>query len=173
MIPFSAMTLPLDNRRYERYTPSPGHLFADVFEPLPLRKRVRYLLSWWHGSVVFYMKLDDQTLAYCLLEPGGGRYPFLSKRDWVVSPYIVREDMRGLGIGTLLLQDIRTHRLLDDGRDVYAFVRKNNIPSLRAMDKAGWRVFAHARNAGLQRKYLLAPEPEAGYLVFLANGEVK
>lgn len=172
MQPLSA-TLPLDHRRYERHEPSPGHLFADVFEPLSLRKRIRYLLSWWHGSVVFYMKLSDETLAYCLLEPGGGRYPFLTKRDWVVSPYIVREDMRGLGIGTLLLQDIRSHRLLDDRREVYAFVRKNNIPSLRAMDKAGWSVFAHARNAGLQRKYLLAPETEAGYLVFVANGGTK
>lgn len=167
------MTLPLDHRRYERFEPSPGHLFEEAFEPLSLRKRIRYLLSWWHGAVVFYMKLADETLAYCLLEPGGGRYPFLTERDWVVSPYIVREDLRGMGVGTLLLRDIRTHRLLDDRRNVYAFVRKNNIPSLRAMDKAGWRVFAHARNAGLQRKYLLAPEPEAGYLVFLANGGAK
>lgn len=174
-MPEAAKTMPVDgamqNCRYERYAPKPWRLFKETFEPMTPAKRVRYLLAWLGGAFVFYMRRGDEALAYCVLERGGIRYPFLSKRDFVVSPYIVRPDLRGRGIGGKFLSDLRTSLLagIENGGDIYAMVRKSNVPSRKAMEKAGFSLFAHASNTGLLHVYRLTDDAQSEYDVYKAS----
>lgn len=174
-MPEAAKTMRVDGAMppccYERYAPKPWRLFKETFEAITPTKRVRYLLAWLGGAFVFYMRRNDEALAYCVLERGGMRYPFLSKQDFVVSPYIVRPDLRGRGIGSKFLSDLRDHLLSgeENGGDIYAMVRKSNVPSQKAMGKAGFALFAHASNTGLLHVYKLSNDAHSEYYVYKAS----
>ena len=154
---------------YSKYKPCIFRLFEETFEHIGTRKRVRYMISCIRGSVVYYMKANESTVGYCLIEKGGGRYTFISKKDSVISPYIIKNEMRGKGIGTQLLKDIAEHREIIFSGNIYALVRKNNIASIHAMTKAEYELYGYANNVGVLRRYKLASKDDSKYLVFYRN----
>ena len=151
---------------YSRYKPTIFRLFKETFEHIGTRKKIRYIISCLRGSVVYYMKSNNNTVGYCLLERGGGRYTFISNIDSVISPYIIKPEMRGKGIGTQLLKDIAENNEIVFPGNIYALVRKNNIASIHAMTKADYQFYGYANNVGTLRKYKLASEDDSEYLVY-------
>lgn len=133
------------------------------------KKRIRFILQSIHGDLLFYMKDDKENVCgYILLEYGGNtsRYPWVSNKDWVISPYVVRPELRGQGLGKQLLIDLKNDIAPLIGGNVYADVRVNNIPSIRAMEAAGFKQVCWASiNQGLLRKYTISEEP-SDYVVY-------
>lgn len=149
---------------YTYFRPRPWRLFLVNYQQMSIRKYLRFILSSLVGSEIYYMKNKDNTiLGYCLLERKGWRYPFVGKEDYVISPYVIKKDYRGLGYGTRLLRDI-VNNVKYNGK-IFAMVKKDNISSIKAMEKAGFQIIAHANIIGIMRRYMLADE-DAEFYVF-------
>ena len=118
------------------------------------------------GSAIIYMKKKDEIVGYCLLEPGGGRYPDISVNDIVISPYVIKEEQRGKGYGTELLSAVKN--IINNKKKIYAMVKKDNIPSVRAMEKAGYSRIAFADVSGFLRKYSFNSVETSEYYVYVS-----
>ena len=165
-------TISIDNEyRYHGfsffvYRPRLTRLFLVNYQEMYLKKTVRFILSMIRGSVIIYMKKDDEIVGYCLLEPGEGRYPDISGNDVVISPYVIKEDQRGKGYGTVLLSAVKD--IIHNEKKIYAMVKKDNIPSVRAMEKAGYSKIAFADIHGFLRRYSFNSSDESKFYVYVS-----
>lgn len=149
---------------YEFFKPKPWKLFLDNFQQMNLRKYLRFLSSSLAGSEIYYMKNKANTvIGYCLLEGKGWRYPFAGSSDYIISPYVIKEEFRGMGLGTQLLKDI-VRNIKFNGK-IFAMVKKNNISSIKAMEKAGFQIVGQANIVGIRRIYTLV-DKNADFYVF-------
>ena len=155
---------------YSLFRPKPFHLFRENFQELNIKKRIRFFLQALRGSFIYYAFKGGNVVGYIVFEPGKGfRYPFTEKRDLVISPYVVKEDCRGQGIGTRILIDSKK---LVPGRKIYALVMDDNISSIKAMEKAGYTFEGYAEHSGIQRKYVLQSK-KSEFLVYSLNPKDK
>ena len=150
---------------YYYYKPKPWKLFWINFQEMNVRKWMRFTLSLFSGSEIYYMIDHNNTvLGYCLLEKKGWRYPFLNDNDRIISPYVINPDYRGKGFGTQLLKDVVKN--VGDKNRMYAMVRLENIASIRAMEKAGFTKYGYADLHSVFRQYRLK-HSQADFLVFV------
>lgn len=154
----------INNYAYFVYKPKLFKLFQDCYQPMSFRKYIRFSISALRGSRIIYMEVDGETVGYCLLEPGGGRYKNLNKSDLVISPYVIREDLRGKGYGTRILKDVVS--LVGEKQIIFAIVKKDNCASLHAMEKAGYIYKTNANIVGLLRKYVFGDDANYEYNVY-------
>ncbi len=142
---------------YELFLPSILKPYREWFQPMYFSRLIRLMIQAVRGSIIFYMKDNTGNICGLLsLERGGGRYPWSTKNDWVISPYAVKSEQRGKGIGTQILLDLKTVLSKYLQGKIYAEVLQTNIPSQRAMEKADFSFLCYAKNSGgLKRKYII------------------
>ena len=152
---------------YRLFKPKPWKLFIVNYQEMNVSKRIRFILSSITGDFIYYMiDLNNNYLAYCLLEKKNWRYQFLKKNDYVVSPYVVNPNYRGKGLGTQLLLDIKKEFNRTNNGNLYAMVKKENMASRRAMQKAEAIVVGYAEIKGFTRKYIKVVSANPEYIIY-------
>ena len=126
------------------YRPTILKPFLLNMERLTFRRRVRFLYELLSGYTVYYLYYGKAIAGYIVVARGGSRrYGFSSVSDIIVGPMFIDEGYRGRGLSTLLLRE--TIRLWQGNfENAYAYIEKNNAPSLAAFRSAG---FAPVREA--------------------------
>lgn len=154
--PMIPAMIEINGNNYEVFSPTIFRPFRECFQVLYFKRRVRFIIQSMRNSIIFYLRKDNDIVGYIYLERGGGRYTWCNKNDWVISPYVVREDLRGQGIGTEMLKDLKTisKRFLS-GR-IFAIVRNSNTRSVSVMKKAGFKYITNVKRIdGIFPKYMI------------------
>lgn len=92
-----------------------------------------------HKYVIYYMFSGDNIVGMCVVHScGKGRYRFLNKDDIMVGPYMIFPEYRERGYSEVLLQKV-LFRILPQNKNVYDYISKENIPSIRASEGVGMK----------------------------------
>ena len=133
-------------------------LLADGEKIRPVR-RLRFLYEYLHlGHYDVYYLADSGELAgYCVVTPGGRRLKCSGKRDIVLGPYYVYEDMRGKGYSEIMISAVlRNYRR--DYRCAFDWIAKDNIPSIKATKRCGFKKIGELRVVGKMRRLVMVRE---------------
>lgn len=151
---------------YEKYNSTIFKPFKVCYEEMTFLKKIRFLVQALRGSVIFYLKKEDNVLGYVMFEKGAGiRYPDTNENDVIISPYTVNPAQRGKGYGTRILIDVKESLSKYFKGNIYAEVRQNNIASIKAMEKAGYEFQYYAKQKGILKRYVRS-DKESEYLVY-------
>jgi RimJ/RimL family protein N-acetyltransferase len=112
--------------------------------------RARFAI-WWslHQVRVFYnrdygvliIRENGQLVHRSCVFPGYLRFPFMAKNDLQIGDTWTDPAHRGLGLATFALLEI-VRILARPGRRFWYLVDDANVPSIRAIEKAGFSCFA-------------------------------
>jgi L-amino acid N-acyltransferase YncA len=160
------LKLLLDGRYYRIYefNPTVLKLFYDHYEPFTLKRRIRFLMELVRGYKVYYLDVSGTIVAYSVISRGGGRYSFAAKNDIVVGPYFVREKYRGRRYSELLVSELLHCGSIEYDR-AYAWIKKDNIPSLRCSLKVGFEIVGSADLSRVTRRICLRGDRDGDYLL--------
>ena len=159
-----------DKYNYELFRPRPWKLFIVNYQDMNVSKRIRFTISSITGDIIYYMRNPaGDYLGYCLLEKKNWRYPFLNKNDYIISPYVIKPEKRNCGLGTVLLKDISNECRDYCNINLYAMVKRSNIPSMNAMKNAGFSILGGAEIKGFRRIYFPSDKEDSEYLILGCN----
>ena len=112
------------------------------------------------GYEVFYMYDDNmQILGHLVVSRGGGRVEVSTIDDIVIGPIWVCPSQRGKGIGTKGI-DVVLNSLGIKYRNAYEFIAKDNIASIRSVEKNNYQLIGNAKEYGLFKKLKINPNGE-------------
>lgn len=133
------------------------------FEHMTVQRRVRLLLEYLHRGkyTVYYLEKDQIMVGYCVAAKGGRRLKCTTEQDVVLGPFYVDPSFRGKGYGTKLI-DFILHKSGISYHSAYDYIRKNNIPSIRATRSCGFQKIGELNIVGFFH-----------HLVETENGEFK
>lgn len=99
-----------------------------------------------------YLQVDGKFVGYNVFAPGGRRLKCSTTRDLVSGPSYVLPEYRGNGYAVKML--VMGIKYFSENYDnVYAWISKNNVASIRAYTKAGFDVdFGELNIVGKCRK---------------------
>lgn len=132
-------------------------MFDYKIQKFNIHQYFRYLYDKLRRAKVVYMFVDKIAVGFCLLARGGSRYKFASNKDLIISPIFIKEDFRGKGYGTILLEEVVNKY----NKNLYAVIDPSNISSLKIHKQKG---FIHVNNLstkGVITKFYIN---ENGYL---------
>ncbi|UJL45815.1 hypothetical protein KFZ58_15735 [Virgibacillus sp. NKC19-16] len=151
---------------YYEFIPSLTNLFYKDLEKLTLRKRIRFTLELFSSYKIFYMCEDNEIIGYCLVSRGGGfRFKFTSREDIIVGPYYIIGSSRGQGKSKVLVQDVLNGLNLTY-KNAYDYIRKDNIPSIKATENAGFKLLSNAKISKILRRVELCESNNGDFLVY-------
>ena len=125
------------------------------FDHMRLVRRCRYLLDYLKKGKyrVYYLVLQKDCIAFCVVSPGGRALVCATEKDIVLGPYYVERSKRGNGYSKVLI------RLVLDNcgpyRYAYDWILKTNTPSRRASLSCGFQETGELNIIGLLRKPVL------------------
>lgn len=146
---------------YYQFRPSLIKLLYVDFEPMSIFRRLRLMYEWVKkGSyTVYYLAKNNTMVAHCVVCGGGGRrLKCTTAEDIVLGPYYVDSKERGQGYSELLIKYVLNH--YPNYRFAYDYIKKKNIPSIRATLRCGFEKVGELNRVGLLHK-----------LVEVKNGE--
>lgn len=147
--------------KYELFVPNLLRPYKVWFQPMYFKRKVRLAIQAIRGSFIFYMKdVQNNVIGYIHLEKGNARYPWATKKDWIISPYAIHEEFRGMGLGNTIIKDFREVLAQYFSGNVYAVTNIKNHSSIRIMEKNGFKFIGYAKimERGM-RRYALTSEP--------------
>lgn len=128
----------LDNYTICEFSPNFFHFF-ETFEKWNFRTFLFRLYSFilTRGGMKVYYMLNEkkQIVHFSYLIPPNLKYSFLKKGDAVIGPCNTAPEERGKGLYPFMLSYIR---LNNPNINFYLVIRKENIPSIRGAEKAGF-----------------------------------
>lgn len=99
---------------------------------------LRFLYRFMVGYSIFILRDGNVFLAYAMYQKGKiARYPFVSKRDYLMGPYYVNESYRGKRLAGKLLRESTAE--LGNFESVYCWILQDNVSSQHAVTTAGYR----------------------------------
>lgn len=130
------------NYRIMKFEPKITNLFGESWlSELWLARKVRFLLMYFTGYRIYYMFLKASNLCVAQCVIADGRYfryrVFANHRDIVVGPIFVAKEMRGKKISNKFLEII-FNNIEDKYENAFAYVRKNNIASIKTFNNSGF-----------------------------------
>ncbi|TWH79373.1 hypothetical protein [Sedimentibacter saalensis] len=150
---------------FHEYNPTIFRPFYVNLEPISMRKRLRFLLAYFAGYKVYYMAKDDEYIGYCVVENGRDiRYKFATNKDILVGPYFVKEDYRGRKLSVMLLEVI-LHNIGLRYNYAWDYIKKTNIPSIKASSKVGLSYFSDATISSITRQLVLLQDNKGDYCI--------
>ena len=126
-----------------------------LFSIIPKGVSFKPFLAWWffHYLRLFYNRNyglfliydGDKLIHRTLLTPGYFRFPFMKKNDLQIGDTFTDISYRGKGLATFAIREIIQSHLNDhlNGEKTCHFwylVEEDNIASIRAIEKAGFRM---------------------------------
>lgn len=122
------------------YEPTPFSLLYHHFEKMTFSRRVRLLMEYFSKGryQVFYLAVEDILVGHCVAAPGNRRLKRSSRADMVIGPYFVDGKYRGNGYAKELVKwTLETNK--GNYRYAYVYIKKNNLPSIKASTSCGFR----------------------------------
>ena len=119
------------------YKPSIVHPFYGHMEHLSLFRRIRFLIEYFYGYDVYYLRSGKELIGYCTVSSGKNkRYWFATINDIMIGPYFIKKNYRGQGLSFILLDMV-----LNDANLVfdyaYDYINESNAPSIKATQSVG------------------------------------
>lgn len=153
-----------DNLVLYEYTPTVLRPFFINMEPLSLKRRVRMLQAYFSGYKVYYLRQNDDYIAYCLVQSGrDNRYKFADENDIMVGPYFVSEKYRGQKLSITILNLILKHTDFKF-QNAYDYIHEDNVPSIKASEAVGFQLLSRATLSKYTRAIKLTQNGD--YLIF-------
>lgn len=104
-----------------------------------LRILTEYIFGLGEVSTYYLSALDGSLIGYCVVQTGAHpRYFFSTRRDIILGPYYIREGMRGQGFSVILIDWVLS-KTSQKYRNVYAYIKNTNTPSIRCCEKCGMK----------------------------------
>src|SRR5699024_358835 len=125
-------------------TPTMTKPFFMDLEKLTIRRRIRMLQAYLFGYRVYYLRENDEYVAYCLVQSGkDSRYKFATENDIMVGPYFVSEKHRGRRLSIILLELVLAQTSFKYNY-AYDYIHEDNIPSIKASKAVGFEEYRRA-----------------------------
>lgn len=154
-----------DGFTFYEYTPSITKPFFINMEPLTIKRRIRFLLAYFYGYKVFYLKENDEFIGYCVVQNGKDkRYSFSTDKDILVGPYFIHENHRGRKLSIFLLDYILKKSDVKF-ENAYDYIHKDNIPSIKASEAVGFEYFSDANLTKYTRSIKLCDSGKGEYVI--------
>lgn len=146
----------------------PEGLRLVVFRPRPWRPAAHgsrlslthayWLLASFCRYEIWYVQDRDGRMAhYSYVLPKIPTFPFMGRHDLEIGPCVTDDAYRGRGIYPAVLRAIRARRT--DARRLWVMAEAENTPSLRGIEKAGFRLVGRGRK---RLHFFLLEEPASG-----------
>lgn len=120
-----------------KFTPDLIHAFPFYMEKVALPWRIRCIMEYFVGYVVYYIKVNDVWAGYCVISSGRNpRYSFSNSDDIIFGRYFIKEDFRGNSLSARMLVEILDNCETNYNK-AFAYLRISNIASVRTMEKIG------------------------------------
>ena len=106
-------------------------------------------------SKIFYVTNDDDKIMHTsYVIPGCFKFPFMQKGDYEIGPCFTYPEFRGKGIYPRMLRYICAN--VGNERTIFfMIVSRNNISSIRGIEKAGFNKFGFVEKSRILKRYLL------------------
>lgn len=115
----------------------------DYFRSFNIRNEKRYC--------AIYLYIGKKAVAYGFILKGGGRYQFCSDKAVVFGIIWVNPEERGNGYAALLLKAMLGHSICEN-KEIYAYIRHNNLASIKSFLNVGFQYIGEADNQGFLHK---------------------
>ena len=128
-----------------KYKPTLLHMFSKLYpEPITLRRVLRFGMALKCGYEIFYLVDKDKTVAYCTVQSGKSkRFDYSSEKDIIIGPYVVVEKYRGQNIASTLVDKLLKIKK-GTYNYAYAYIKKENIASIKTCEKVGFEYYSNA-----------------------------
>lgn len=156
----------LENDGFVLYECTPS-LFKQFYhrENSSFKRKIRFLAAYFFGYKIYYISKNEVLLGYCVVENGSDiRYKFSTKKDALIGPYKVFDEHRGEGYSKIMLSMV-IDRIESDFDKFYAYIAKDNIPSIKAITSVNFSVYMEAKLSTFSRSIKLAEE-NGDYLIY-------
>lgn len=136
----------LDDLEVIKYKPTILKPFLIDMEPTTVLRRIRFLIDWFYGYSVYYLKKESVFLGYCTVTSGKNpRFWFSEDCDIVVGPYYIEDKYRGKGYATKLVNAVITH--CEKGwKKAYLYIKNSNQASIKVVEHLGGQFLFHVHN---------------------------
>lgn len=101
---------------------------------------------------IFYIRQNGEIAHTSCVIPGCFKFPFLGKGEYSIGPCVTKPEFRGRGLYGKALRSITTHPMYQDGV-FYMSVNEHNAPSIRGIEKAGFRQVGKIRKMKILKRY--------------------
>lgn len=147
-----------------KFEPDLVHAFPFYMERVALPWRIRCIMEFFVGYVVYYIKKENEWAGYCVVSSGSNpRYDFSSDKDIIYGRYFIAEKFRGQHLAVKMLK-----KVLDNCESNYekafAYLRVSNIPSVKTMEKIGATKIKQFDIKGKLRK--LQDNPDGEFVLY-------
>ncbi len=128
-----------------KYNPSWYNLFGNYYpEKKSIRRIARFMLALPKGYNIYSLIKDNIPVGYCVIQNGeSNRYNFTTKNDIVVGPYYITPNNQGKSLGTKMVKCVLEYNK-GNYDNAYAYIKKNNIPSIKICKKNGFTIYSNA-----------------------------
>ena len=154
-----------------KFSPDPVHAFPFYLEPITRSWRFRCFLEYFVGYAVYYIKKDGQWAGYCVVSNGRNpRYRFSTKKDIIFGRYFIAPQFRGNGLAVRMLFEVLNRCGLKYDK-AYAYLRCNNIASVKSIERLGGIKLKRFDIRGLGRRLYDADDGE--FVLYMYTGDKK
>ncbi len=157
-----------------RFTPGILDLFGKYYpEKISLRRIIRFGMALKCGYEIYYLTDGDKTCAYCTVQSGKSkRFDYSDEKDIIIGPYAVVESYRGNGVASRLVEKVLEIKK-GTYKSAFAYIKKENIASIRTCEKVGFRYYSDAVITGLVRNVRKTNKTDSSYLIMKDEGKNK
>ena len=162
-----------ENYKIYEYQPRFSCLFFYEMEKLNWRKRARFLgeLIKKGGYKVYYFYISDNLVGYCVVSTGGGRYFFAKENEYLVGPYYIDPKYRGNRYSEFMVSKILESEKYRHST-FYAWIDKNNVPSIRCIERLCFKKRISIDIKGFTRRMRLRENFDGQFIVYKYENEL-
>lgn len=163
---FSQLTHVKTTTDFEIYSFIPSLLKAFPFEmeKISIAYRIRCILEYFVGYMVFYIKCQDEWAGYCIVSNGRNfRYHFCTADDITFGRYFISPVFRGKSLGVKMLKEVLDNMSLEYSK-AYAYVHRGNKASHATVLKIGCVPIDHFDKVGKLRR--IVPNQDGKYTLY-------
>lgn len=157
----------IDGYEIYKYKPSFFHLFGDYYpERISVRRIIRFLLALPDGYEIYSMVKNGNALGYCTIQNGKSpRFDYTSQDDIVVGPYVIMPEFQGKGLAAKLISIVLQQKK-NSYNAAYAYIKKDNIASIKTCEKVGFRFYSYAEVTRIKADVKKTSDQEASHVIY-------
>lgn len=156
-----------ENYRIVKFRPSLLNLFGPYYpEKITMRRIIRFFLALPYGYRIYSLISENTTIGYCTVQSGKSpRFEYTGKMDIVIGPYVIMPEYQGHGLAAKLIEIILKNEI-SDFKYAYAYIKKDNIASIRTCEKIGFQYYGDAIVTAIKADVKVSKNKKAPYSIY-------